>query len=243
MRLLLPPLVLLASMSPIPTHAGLVTHSVLANVAADFAGTIDSDSSTASSATIGALAAANNSFTDSDLTFAFNGTSNSLSGTALIVEEKTVSAKPGGRHIGSASLTLTFQTNSNMDYDFAGNWGFLNQTGTVTDSLTYILQDQAGTTSFASGSTTSGTGIASDSFSGSGTLGPGTYTFTIDALLDETINNAGTRQAGWNLSDFTLVSSTPEPGAMSLLAVAIFAATLRRHRRTTHQEIPQVEII
>ncbi len=211
-------------------NAGLVSHSLSAEVLADFDGTVDTDNSTTDGATIGAFATGNNSFTDSDLTYAFDPTGSVLTGGALVVAEKTVSARPGGDHLGTNSLALTFTIDAVADFDLSGDWGFDGANpGVPSDSLIYVLTGPSGVVS--TGSTTSNLGIASDSFSASGTLTPGLYTFSINASLTETINNQGTAQAGWQISQFALTHA-PEPGSFSLVAMASCFALLRRRRRT-----------
>lgn len=214
----------------VPANAGLVTVSTSAEVTALFdSSTPDIDSSTANSGTLAASQSGNNSLTNSDITYAYDGVG-MFSGNALIVAEKTVNARPGGPHTGTAEYSFTFTTDMDMDFTLGGTWGFDGADGS-SDSLNYILQDSGGTT-ISSGSTNSVAGVSSAGFSDSGSLSAGTYTFLITAELNETINNQGIAQAGWDLTEFTLTAGTPEPSSLSLLILGIsFCGSFRRKRK------------
>lgn len=219
-----------------PAIGGLVSVSTSAEASAEFdGGPPDTATSTMNADSIGAFQSANNSFTEADLSYGFDSGTDTFSGTALIVAEKTVSARPGGDHCGTADYSFTFTTDETMDFTLAGTWGFDNITATGTaDSLSFLLEDSSGM-AISSGSTTSGSGIASDTFSDSGTLAAGTYTFTISGKLFETLNNMTTAQAGWDLQQFTLSSSTvgtPEPSSLSLLITAFLGCLGHRRRRS-----------
>ncbi len=216
-------------------HADLVSTSVVADVYAEFDGATDSASSTASGDTIGAFVAADNSFTDSDQTWAFDSLAQSLTGSGLVVTEKTTSPKPGGRHLGTNSLLFTFEIDRDVDFALDGTFGFSSALNGTNDSLLYALTGPSGTV--VSGSTSSTAGITSDAFSHSGTLlndsGTGTtiYTLAISSSLDEPINNQGSVSAGWQLTAFQ-ITSTPEPSSILLLGFSLVIVTIHRKRRT-----------
>lgn len=183
-------------------QADLVTSSSSGNVYAQFALDVDTNSSTAPSAGIQALASGNNSFTQTALTYAFDLPNLTLTGNSLITAQKTVSARPGGDHTGTSQYLFNFEIDAPMKFDLDGTWGFAGSSGSGTDTLLYALTGPGG--SVASGSTTSNLGVNSDTFSESLTLQAGSYALTFTAELRETINNQDTRLAGWTIDGMTL---------------------------------------
>ena len=212
-----------------------VTATINGNVLADFDGAPTTDSSTLLVDSVVAFSSAQNSFTDTNQSWNYDATTLTLTGTGTAEAEKTVSAKPGGHHRGTTSLVFNFEIDANVDYSLNGTFGFSNVINGTDDSISYVLSGPSGT--IVSGNTTSTAGIASDSFSHTGTLlnssGTGTtlYTLTMSSVLDETLNNAASVTAGWNLTQFQLTTSTPEPSALILAILPCVVMTARRRRR------------
>ncbi|MFK7821256.1 MAG: hypothetical protein AB8G99_21255, partial [Planctomycetaceae bacterium] len=155
-----------------PAYADLITVSTNAEVSAlfgDFSSTTpNTDSSASNSGSVSTSQADNRSFTSADITaFNFDTGTDTFSASALIIAEKTVSARPGGDHTGIASYEVSFTVDSQMDYTLSGTWGFLNNAAAgPADLLTYSLVDSGGAT-LDSGSTTAN--VLTDPFSSSGT--------------------------------------------------------------------------
>lgn len=212
---------------------GSVTSTMFAgSTNASFDDVADSANSSSASDAITALATANNSSTQSDLSWDWDGSI--LTGTGLVAEEKFLSARPGGDHLGDVSLTFDFTVDVATDYSLDGTWGFDN----ASPGGDTIMLSLAGSGGFSvSDSTVSNTGIASDNFSLSGTLDPGSYTFMISAELAETINNELLSLAGWQLSSFKLKPSdaggtlaVPEPHS-TFAFMALTALLVQRRKR------------
>lgn len=225
----------------LPVRADLVTTNVTGDVFADFDGVTDSAMSSANADVIGAFVTAENSFTDADLSWAFDSGTQTLTGSGLVITEKTVSPKPGGAHLGSNSLVFEIEIDGDVDFFLDGTFGFSAPLNGTNDSILYALTGPGGTV--VAGSTTSTAGIASDSFSHMGVLlnnsGTGTtvYTLTISSDLAETINNQGTVSAGWALTQFRIVSS-PEPSALWLLGLPAVGLVAYRDKRRRESAIP-----
>lgn len=216
-----------------PACGDIILNSITGSVSASMnSGPPNTGSYSTLSGSISRTFTFENSFTTSSENHTWSGTglTQSLTGAGLVTEEKTVSAKPGGSHEGTSTLTVVFTTTSATNLSLAGNWGFVGNTGTVPDSIGWTLVGPS-TNMSQSAPTSGGTG---QPFSASTTLGIGTFTFTITANFNETINNQGTRTADWNLTSFQLSSATsvPEPGVSSLaLAGLLLASGWRRWRR------------
>ena len=221
-------LIVLTLTMHLPVHGDLISSGILGTTSADFATASDTDNSSLTVSSISSLATADNSYTQSDLSW--NWSNNVLAGSSLLTGEKTVSARPGGEHIGSSDLVLQFTVDSLTNYSLDGTWGFVNiQPG--GDSLSVVLSDGAGT--IDSDSTTSTSGINSNAMSMSGTIGAGTYTLSISGLLTETINNQGIAQAGWNITGFSLTNAAiPEPQTFALLFLLLAACITRSSTRS-----------
>lgn len=210
----------------IQAKADLVIDSLTGSVFSEFDTVADSDSSTELTININSNVSANNSFTNSTADWSWSDST--LSGSSLVTAEKTVSARPGGDHLGSSSLTIQFTVNAEMDYSLGGTWGLLNASGT-DDAIGFELTGPAGVV--ASDISTGTAGIASDSFAASGQLTTGAYTFTINSQLFETINNQGTAEAGWTLDFFTLTPvAVPEPTS-ALAGLSMLLVMLTRRNR------------
>ena len=217
---------------------GIVSTSITGSTNAQLDALFDNANSTMDSATIQSRVDENNSYTQSDATWIWDGLN--LTGSGLVSEIKTRNAKPGGDHTGSSTLSIQFTIDETMDYSLQGFWGLQNASR-GDDSIGLTISD--GGTVIAADSSTGTTGVASDSFSLSGTLGPGTYTMEIDATMLETINNgnappdatAGSESlAGWQIDSFTLSKSTvPEPTTLPIALMFLFATT-RKAARTQH---------
>jgi hypothetical protein len=210
--------------------ADIVSVTTLGDVSADFDGTLDNDSATPWASTISAVASGNNSISQADLEWTWDDFNDSLTGRSLLTSEKTISARPGGDHVLGSVFTLNFDVDAATEISFFGTWGF-EDISSGDDTLDLQLTDSSGV--IYSTTTTSGIGVASDSFTYSSTLAPGTYTFSLNTTLIETINNRGVSRAGWNLTSFGLTNvtaSVPEPSGLLVSAWIPVAILLRRRR-------------
>lgn len=208
-------------------HAGLVSTASTGSADAIIISSSDTADSMNSSDVIQAFASENNSTTETNLSWSFNGL-DAISFVGSIEHDKSVSARPGGDHTGTINYQFDFTIDSFTDYALNGTYGFdqgLDATSGVDDLFAYSL---SGTTS--SGSFTSGPTAA---FSGSGNLAPGTYSLIVNMAINETIKNAGNRAGGFEgvLSLTDSIAPVPEPRAMSLIVIAMLAVTPRRRQR------------
>ncbi len=228
-----------------PVSGGLVSITTSAEVSAQFdTAPPDTATSSANSDLITATQAGtgnnSNSSTTSTLDYGFDG-AGTFSGIGTVTALKQENSGPGGDHCGIADYSVTFTTDESMDFTLGGTWGYDygNSNGggsSGADFLTYLLQDSSGN-AISQGTATSTAGVNSEAFMDSGTLPAGTYTFTIRSELYEAINNRDTRQAGFDLTEFTLTSTstgagTPEPGSLSLLALGFLVSGGVRRRRS-----------
>ncbi len=225
--------IVLALVAACPARADIVVNSIAASVSASIdPGPPLTDSSTFDSDSISqTYIGTSNNFTTLSESPVWNGLALTWSGNALITEAKTVSAGPGRTHRGLSSLTFDFDTTTNTNFSLGGMYGFVNDSATQPDSISWSLVGPSTNLSqiaLASGG-------SNQVFFGSGQLGVGTYTFTITARLDERINNASTRSANWNLTSFYLEPLTATPEANLVLAVSfVFGLALLvyvRHRK------------
>jgi hypothetical protein len=170
-----------------------------------------------------------NNFTTSSEDQAWNNLTQTLTGNGLVTEAKTLAAKPGGLHNGISRLTLVFTTTTATNLSLSGVWGFVGNTAGVADSISWTLTGPSTSVS-QSASTTGGNNQA---FSNSVNLGVGTFTFVIEANLNETINNVATRTAEWHLASFDLNSlvSVPEPGSIAAAAAVVAIGLVASPRR------------
>ena len=215
-----------------PVAADVISTSYSGSVTSVFNTLSDTQSSTLSNASLFRRVAADNSFTETALNWLWDGTT--LTGNSAMTAAKTVSARPGGAHQSSSNLVFTFTIDSQMDLSIGGVWGF----NTVQGINDLLMLELTGPTGVITTDTSTGTtGVASDSFSYSGTLNPGTYSLSLSGDLVRTINNATTLSGGWSLNQFSLVNSTavPESSGLAVLALALFSSTQyrRRSRQTT----------
>ena len=169
-----------------------------------------------------------NNFTTSSETQNWNDISKSLTGSGLVTETKFLAARPGNTHHGLSTLTLVFTTTTNTSLALGGTWGFVNDSVTLPDSISWTL---SGPSTFLSQSATAGGGNA-QAFSQTTSLNVGTFTFTISANFNEKINNLNTRTANWNLSSFNLVS-VPEDNPLALIGLGcgLFIVTIQIRRK------------
>ncbi len=195
-----------------PLAADVISTSYSGSVTSVFKTLSDSQSSTLSTAALFRRVAADNSFTETALNWQWDGTT--LAGNSSLTAAKTVSARPGGDHQSSSDLVFTFTIDSRMDLSFGGVWGFSTVQG-INDLLMLELTGPTGV--ITTDTSTGTTGVASDSFSYSGTLNPGTYSLTLSGDLVRTINNATTLLGGWSLNQFSLVNSTAVPESSGLV--------------------------
>lgn len=200
------------------------------DVTADFDGTVDSDTSSAQPGALIVTASGNNSQTQTDVDWSWDGTS--LTGSSQGTAEKTVSARPGGDHTSSSVFSFSFDIDADSTFQLTGLWGTNNLSGT-DDSLTYLFTGPSGTVTTATSGGTSG--VTSESISSSGIITPGSYTLTFTSTLSETINNQQTgvnaRVSGWAISEFSIVPvAVPEPSAALPVLLAIFSHLAIRRR-------------
>ena len=212
-------------------RADITFTSFSGSVIAEFDTVSNSDSSIFQPEAIVETAADNNSVSESDLDWSWDGST--LSGSSDGIAEKTVAARPGGDHCASSNFSFSFGIDEASDFVLEGFWGTNNLTG-VDDSLSYSLIGPSGVVETANSAGT--TGVASDVISSSGTLPPGSYTLTFESTLKETINNMQTGSnasvSGWTLSEFSLVpAAVPEPSGFALLAFTMIAIGSYRHRK------------
>ncbi len=210
-----------------PTQANIIVTNYAALVTAEFNATPVSASSGLPVDSLSVTDSGDNSFTTTDLSWNWDGTT--LTGSSLLTEEKTVAARPGGRHAATSSLAFEFTVNSTTEYTMSGTWGFETITG--TDEVLGFTLTETSLGPIDADNSTGTTGINSDTFSSSGTLAPGTYTLTFSAELYETINNAGLARAGWTLTEFNL-TAVPEPGSICGLLLLLGLASLRTRLRS-----------
>lgn len=220
-----------AALTASPTLGAIVSSSSFGNVDAGVMSAFDNANSFNASDTIGALATENNSLTDSDLEWEFDASSNCVTFSATALEEKTVSAKPGGAHSAQINYEFEFTIDTVMDFSLNGTYGFdygSDPTSGTDDSISYDLSS-GGSPIVNGGITTGGTVVYSES----GTLAPGTYKLSVNLFVNETINNAGNRGGIFDgkfiLSDS--LTGVPEPTSLSLLAVGMLLGGVRRRRK------------
>jgi hypothetical protein len=219
-HLLVSPLLIIVSAAI--ANAGLVSSSSVGQVQSTALTTTDTASSSTEPVPLNAFAAEQNSFTDSDLDYSFNAGTSTASFSGSSFAEKTVSAKPGGDHIGLVDWTFTFTVDSDTEFALNGTWGFDSNTGT-NDFISYALTGPG--TSVTNSITTGSTTV----FSEIGVIGPGTYSLVFDMELNETINNQGTRSGAFS-GAFSL-TAVPEPGSLSLMVVAMLTLGCGHRRR------------
>lgn len=210
------------------TSSGLgavVSVTLRGETIADFRGFNDADQSSLVLDDIRSYAARDNSFTESQLAWTWDGSS--LSGSSTLTAEKTISARRGGTHEAQSQLFFEFTVDAETQISFAGTWGFRNASS-GGDSLN--LQLRSSSAVIYSDFTTSNSGLSSDSFGFSGILGPGTYTFSLSGLLTEDYRSAGSASAGWSISGFELIT-VPEASLGMLATISAVAYMPLRRRR------------
>jgi hypothetical protein len=213
---------LILSILPLNSYAAVVSTTFVGRVEADFDGVTQVGDSILESDSLVAQSSADNSTTQSNLNWGWDGSS--LTANSVLQAQKAIAAKPGGDHVANSLLTFEFTLDSEMMLSLDGLWGF-NNASSGGELLQIQLVGESG--AVFEDSSTSNTGIGSDTFGFSGLLGPGSYTFTIRADLSETINNQGTTTAGWSLNNFQF-TAVPEPGfGLTFLAVPLWLGRRR----------------
>ena len=203
---------------------------------AEFNGSSNFDSSTASNASRSAFYSEPNSYSDALLQWAWNG--GALSGSSLITLEKTLDPPPpGGPHVGQTYLELEFEVDADTPYSISGTWETTNQFG-IEDFMGWQILDSTSSQVDGGALGTPNLGISAEPFSSSGVLSAGQYTFIFESNLFETLLAVGLSQSGWTLNNFTignvrsasLRAGRRVPGTRSDDRVApAFACALLRH--------------
>lgn len=169
-----------------------------------------------------------NNFTTSSESQNWNALTKSLTGSGLITEAKTLAAKPGGVHNGISTLSFVFTNTASTSLSLSGTWGFVNNTASLPDSISWTLIGPL--TNLSQNAAAGGGG--SQPFSTTTPLGVGIFTLTISANFNETINNVATRTANWNLTNFNF-ASVPEANPLPLFGLcgALLLATMLVRRK------------
>ena len=212
------------------SNAAIVTASMAADTQARIRTATDSDVSSSLIDSFSSNASIDNSVTNSALAYSFDTNSGSLTASSLLTANKTVSARRGGDHLGSSSMSLTFQVDADTNCSMAGNWGFSGASFDLADSLTYTLRDDSAT--LITSSTTSNGGVGSAAFNESLTLPTGTYQLSFQSSLSETFNRQDFAQVGWTINRFQLspVTAIPEPSGVFFFGLLSVVLISRRRR-------------
>lgn len=218
-------LVVLAMAELRSASAAVVSSMVLGSTQSEFNGQIVLDESSLALDAIQSVASRANSGTLSNLAWQWTGTE--LTASSSVLAAKSLFSFPlVSNHSASSNLTLQFTIDSRMTLNFSGNWGFLGTSGS-NELASFSLVGPGG--NVVSDSTSSSSGVNSDSFAFSGILDPGSYIFEIDISLSESIFLLGTREGGFNLNEFQL-RPVPEPSMIGPLML-ILCLTIRFRRK------------
>ncbi len=220
--------------------ADVVSYGVSGTVVAELANvssmtaTLTNDIDSASLLLVGS-GATENSRTTSSLDYNWDGTT--LTGTGFINTEKIIPAKPGGLHQGESTLTFNFNIVETSRYVLEGNFGYVKVTSAgEADTVSWSL---SGTPLSGGSYSASGTANAVSEltvheqlFSQADIITAGSYTLVLTANFHETVNNPESRQAGWEITSFTVpaYANVPEPGSCFVLGCCTLAVLCRRRR-------------
>ncbi len=162
------------------------------------------------------------------LEYAWNGST--LSGVSMIEQASTSILSLGSHHQGDSRLYFTFTVDSLTDFVLDGSYGYVNATGSDDTVNWMLLKSDLAYTRFGQAGD-SCTTLDEHSFSTDGRLDKGTYTLILTADLSETINEPGTRKAGWTLNEFTLITVVPEPSMFVFLGLMLSALAVSFRRK------------
>lgn len=219
--------ILFAFLLPAYSHADVVAVGFSSTTFASVDGISDTDNSNNNPMTLASNANGDEAFTESMLDWSF--ADDCLDANGLVTAKRDTETKTASEHSGTSSFLIKFEIDSEMEISICGDWGFSGNTEDGGDGLRFQLRDE--TSAIYSDSTTSNTGIASDTFEHTSILGPGTYTWEIRVALTESLTEPQIAQAGWALSKFKLSNvAVPEPTGLLVLGLGGIAMITRRRR-------------